>query len=517
MSAVTTKKSPQIAVIYVRGLHSSESDLSWADLASELDVVAVPSEKTKESLVRQYSVGLAAAMGHAGPDILVFAANSRPGSSAVFREQLEAFWANPRAATLNLASSADNSACGQEFSFCSVVSLSAFAIKTAAIKKAGFLSSDFRHDVGAAEEFTYRLLQAGFLPTCSHRPLVEEFSPKEPDAEKPAYEFAARYFVEQFGRDWDLVISSWLPYDIQRENYFTKCRERWESWLSDHERLLYLRTMYAEEHGQYLTLDSNKLATRLHGIVRLLSARDASDLLHPWYYFLSLDGTEITPGINGLEPAKALDDRKTFMAKMLVDGVMARYDFSGKSVLDAGANCGFFGAIYAQAGASSYTAIEGRLQHVQQGELYWGVNSFVAGSHYEFLHANIDSPEVSALLAERGDFDFVLCSGLLYHLPHPLDTLRRLAQRAKETIVVDTRVSADSRAIEERGGCSFDAIVQTREKINPALKDIVSLLQEEGFVVENITVAEEMTGQVPLVDNYSKGNRVTLYAERKVG
>lgn len=507
--------SPSIAVVCVQRSGGPDLESLWRGALQGLGVTTAFTVQDVPSLVLGYRQGLDE-IQVSKADILLFV--SQPPAidvarRASFESFLSAFWTNPRMACASFVPQTGRLSRQQPLSFCGRIDLGGFMVKAVALDTTGFLAADFKYDVGAAEDFVYRQLRAGFLPGCS----TESFSlPNEQGAiredEKIAYEFAARFFVETFGRDWDLVLSSFLPFDLQRDNHFSACRKAWEGWLTDHEQALYRRTIQPDT--AYLVLGEDGFATRMHGIVRLLTATAAADLLHPWYYYLTLDGSPIIPGINGLEPADALDDRKRFMAQMLTDGVLERFDFQGKSVLDAGANCGFFSAIYAEHGAANVVAVEGRLQHVHQGQLYWGVNEFVAGGHYEFLHGNIDASTTWRALDERGDFDLILCAGLLYHLPDPLATLRKLAVRAKEAIVVDTRVDAGGKQVTERGGCSFDAIVQTREKISPRLEDLHSLLEGEGFVVENITAMGEVQGRVPLVDDYGKGNRVTLFARR---
>lgn len=524
------RPTPRLALVTVTTGDNSSSTKPWAKLTGVPDehIFALPLQSN--SLVASYIKGLRHLETKDDYDVILFVGITCPETALqteAFTSTIQHFWGSPRTMCMGLIGQngapvlkeRHSKEAALPYEFNSIFSLECFAVKAEEIKRIGFLCADFKYDEGAVEEYAFRQLKAGQLPSISKVCFFgsTSSSPQQVTANRrqQSNEFAARYFVENRGRDWDLVISSYLPIDLQKTNHFTHQRNSWEKFLSDHERSLYARTLYTEEYKDVLSIGNTIIATRLHGIVRLMSLQEAAEALNPWYYYLELGNHNVTPGINGLEPAKALDDRKVFMERMLIDRVVGRYDFRGKNILDAGSNCGFFSAIYAQNGAVSFTGIEGRVQHVHQGQLYWGTNEFLEGSHYEFIHANIDENETWSKIDARGNFDFTLCAGLLYHLPNPIETLRKLARRTREVIVVDSRVSNETKVIKEPGGCSFDAIVQTREKINPSLANLINVLKEEGFEVENITANEQMTGDVPTVDNYNKGNRVSLYAERQ--
>ncbi len=522
---------PKIALVICAAGNQDCTTDGWAALtglhSNDIFIVAT----IENSLVLSYTESVKHTELTNKYDIVLFTNSALPNpdvSYETFLTVVHNFWLSPRTMCIDFSGVGDghknefpgSSANILPFEFCSSFGLECFGVKTKELKHLGFLSLDFKYDEGSTEEYAFRQLGAQLLPSVSKVAFISNIptsstSPRDEEQTKHADEFAARYFVENHGRDWDLVFSSYLPIDIQKSNHFATKRDGWEKSLSSHEKTLYTRTLHIGKPTATLRFDDNMIASRLHGIIRPMTLPQAANVLNPWYYYLSLGSYKITPGIDGLEPAKALDDRKAFMEHMLIEQVLERYNFNGKKILDAGSNCGFFSAVYAQHGAVSFTGIEGRLQHVHQGQLYWGTNDFISGSHYEFIHANIDDSSTWKKLDARNEFDFTLCAGLLYHLPNPIETLRNLAQRTREVIVVDSRISQEAKPIKEKGGCSFDAIVQTRDKINPKLADLVNVLNAEGFNVTNITSENQITGDIPAVDDYNKGNRVTLYAERR--
>jgi hypothetical protein len=146
--------------------------------------------------------------------------------------------------------------------------------------------------------------------------------------------------------------------------------------------------------------------------------------------------------------------------------------------------------------------------------LYWGLNDFAPDGSFHFIHGDVTASETWRRAEAFGPFDFVLCAGILYHLPNPLDALRRVARASGEALAVDTRVSDDAALVREPGGWSFDAIIQTRDKRNPRAADLIAVLEEEGFAVENVSRTDPVPKGMGGGDDFSKGRRVVLFAKR---
>jgi tRNA (mo5U34)-methyltransferase len=116
-------------------------------------------------------------------------------------------------------------------------------------------------------------------------------------------------------------------------------------------------------------------------------------------------------------------------------------DLSGQSVLDIGAWDGFFSFEAERRGAARVVAADHYAWHgvgwgTGQGKAAFELAREALGSKVEDL--DID---VTDLSVERvGTFDIVLFLGVLYHLPHPLLALERIASLTRRLLVLETVV-----------------------------------------------------------------------------
>ena len=102
---------------------------------------------------------------------------------------------------------------------------------------------------------------------------------------------------------------------------------------------------------------------------------------------------------------------------------------SGRSFLDVGALWSVHGAIAfaaRDAGATRVTALDIMAPTSQFAQCQGDVR---------FVQGDVHDP---ATVAAAGAHDVVWCSGVLYHAPHPLLTLRRLHELTGETLLLAT-------------------------------------------------------------------------------
>ena len=156
-------------------------------------------------------------------------------------------------------------------------------------------------------------------------------------------------------------------------------------------------------------------------------------------YGLFLDGDQQYSCAYFESPDVSLDDaqlakKRHLAAKLLIE--------PGASVLDIGCWDGFFSFDAVRRGASRVLASDHFAWSRKPGA--WGDRRAfeLARMHLapqvEMLDADID-----ALVAQLpGVFDFVLFSGVLYHLRHPLKTLEQIAPLVGETLVIETHLAA---------------------------------------------------------------------------
>jgi tRNA (mo5U34)-methyltransferase len=144
-----------------------------------------------------------------------------------------------------------------------------------------------------------------------------------------------------------------------------------------------------------------------------------------WYHTIDLGGGVVTPGIDN--------------TPLRVQQAALPESFKGLSVLDIGAWDGFWSFEAERRGASRVVAADWYAWHGQG----WGSGNGKAG--FDLARATLGSRvedvaiDVMDLSPERvGTFDVVFFLGVLYHLPHPLLALERVASVAKGLLILET-------------------------------------------------------------------------------
>ena len=143
----------------------------------------------------------------------------------------------------------------------------------------------------------------------------------------------------------------------------------------------------------------------------------------PWFHRIDLGGGVVTPGV---------DDTPTKLAQIRLPD-----DLSGRTVLDIGAWDGFFSFEAERRGAGRVVALDGGVWNVPDiGQRGFRYAHRALGSSVEDV-----SFDVLDLAPERvGTFDLVLFLGVLYHMPHPLLGLLRVASVASDQLILETHV-----------------------------------------------------------------------------
>ena len=95
--------------------------------------------------------------------------------------------------------------------------------------------------------------------------------------------------------------------------------------------------------------------------------------------------------------------------------------------------------------------------------------------------------------------------------------VHNIASVTSDAILIDTRISDSEEFIEEPGGSSFDAIIETRVKKTPVLERLIQLMSELGFQTEQLTIDDATPTGLKEYDDYSQSKRTTLLAKRTLG
>lgn len=138
-----------------------------------------------------------------------------------------------------------------------------------------------------------------------------------------------------------------------------------------------------------------------------------------WWHTIDLGNGVVTPGEGG---SPALLERMHMPA-----------DLSGKSVLDIGTFDGFFAFEAERRGARRILAVDHR---VPAG---FRIAHRALNSAVEFREADVNTlaPE------DIGVFDVVFFLGVIYHLPNPMEALRRVRSVTGELMILETEGSLD--------------------------------------------------------------------------
>src|SRR5712664_544680 len=102
------------------------------------------------------------------------------------------------------------------------------------------------------------------------------------------------------------------------------------------------------------------------------------------------------------------------------------------TALDAGCGVGFFSKILQEAGLEVH-AFDGRTENVEQARARFPGISFAQG--------DVENPEIRKL----GEFDLVLCFGLLYHLENPFSAIRNLRTVTRKGLLLESMCLPDQK------------------------------------------------------------------------
>jgi tRNA (mo5U34)-methyltransferase len=135
-----------------------------------------------------------------------------------------------------------------------------------------------------------------------------------------------------------------------------------------------------------------------------------------WYHCIEVATGIVTPGI----------DRSAYN----LDHMQLPADLTGKRVLDIGAFDGFYSFECERRGAAEVIAIDGN------AATGFGVVRELLGSQVPFYQMNIYDLTPAAF----GQFDLVLCLGVLYHLRYLLLGLERIHAVCRGQLILETAV-----------------------------------------------------------------------------
>jgi SAM-dependent methyltransferase len=184
-------------------------------------------------------------------------------------------------------------------------------------------------------------------------------------------------------------------------------------------------------------------------------------------------------------------------------------------VLDLGAGDGWFSIELARRGAGEVVTVEGRAENLAQAEASRDARGL---DQVRLIHGDVRdlSP------ADQGEFDVVLCLGLLYHLDVPavFELARKVAAMCRGYALIETQIGLRARERVEFEGREYHGAWYPEDVAQPGASldnprsfwltraSLLNLLADVGFT----SVAEVLNPAIPALGEFR--DHVLLVAVR---
>ena len=194
-----------------------------------------------------------------------------------------------------------------------------------------------------------------------------------------------------------------------------------------------------------------------------------------WYHSIDLGHGVVTRGT---------DDTPYRLARLNLPD-----SFSGQSVLDIGAWDGFFSFEAERRGAARVVAADYYSWHGTG----WGTKAGFTLAR-DVLQSRVEDVDIDVmdLSPDRvGTFDVVFFLGVLYHLPHPLLALERVASVARDLLILETVV--DMVGIRQPAAAFYPGRELNNDPTNwwgPNVPAVTAMLQAVGFRRTNVVTPQ---------------------------
>lgn len=158
----------------------------------------------------------------------------------------------------------------------------------------------------------------------------------------------------------------------------------------------------------------------------------------------------------------------------------------GKRVLDLACNQGFWSLCAIEAGCDYVLGIEGRQRHIDQANFVFEVKG-IEKSRYDFMVSNLFTVDMSRF----GNFDVVLCPGLMYHISRHMELMEKISEVNSDVLLIDTTLASGlpgsamriKHEPTEKPGASVDYELVMTPTLE-AMRDLVQQFDYEARVLE---------------------------------
>ena len=282
---------------------------------------------------------------------------------------------------------------------------------------------------------------------------------------------------------------------------------------SHDEELRYLVKSSIPSTTRIVTLPYYKGVSSTEIKKRVKNVNHVINMLNPWYYPLEIGEETVVPGIGTSRSPQELSVRNKYRENLLVDQVVDKYDFKGKSILDVGSNVSYWGSRYVRYGAKSLTALEGRNKYILQGLLYWSSNQFLPEDNYEFINCDILDPVFWQKAMSERKFNFVICAGILHHIEDHDFLIDKLIESSTEAVLIDTKIGAN--VFKPRTDVFFGNIDTHLNLKLPDINHIIKKFEDNGFKVHQLTPSSSCSSVMRKEDDYCDERRAAILFVRE--
>lgn len=212
----------------------------------------------------------------------------------------------------------------------------------------------------------------------------------------------------------------------------------------------------------------------------VVELKNKIEKLSPWQYELSFrDGIIMTPVRDTAWKNRHMQ-RSSYFWEPLLQGEGSI--FSGARVLDLGCNAGYWTLKALQAGAREVVAVDAHPLHLDQLRLVLEENG-ISSDQCTPIEANVYDLDYQGL----GQFDIVLCLGLVYHLDKSFELFKKISSLQPNLLLLDTKVSRMTAAVMEVQPDNLDAPQMATDcglAMAPSVAAIKEMMKALGFRVE---------------------------------
>jgi tRNA (mo5U34)-methyltransferase len=216
-------------------------------------------------------------------------------------------------------------------------------------------------------------------------------------------------------------------------------------------------------------------------------------LAKQWFYPFVMPNGQIVPSSHEHQ-LDLIHDTRTRMMRDFIHRHFGTPVANHCNAIDIACHQGWFSSKLIEYGFANVLAIDARENHIADSELIF--SALDQSSKIQTLQSDVHSLDTHAL----GQFDLVLCFGLIYHLENPIGALRKSFELCKNVCLIETQIAPGQTGVVDYGSyrfvkqieASFVVVDETHEThgseastqgicLIPNLEGLVWILKKIGF------------------------------------